>query len=96
MNAATPLYYEMAVESAYPIAEGTVTAVLTSVQNAFVFVFLLALQLAPSLSTAWLNWAVVGACAAAFAMVVPLAEQQRRLAVDAGAAIVGADARERV
>ncbi len=39
-NGTTPVYFEMAVEASYPIAEGTVTLTITWLFNLFGFVFL--------------------------------------------------------
>ncbi len=82
-NATTPLYYELAVEATYPIAEGLTTAALTLLNNVGVFLFLLVTQLFPNIGTGWMNWCVVGAAAAAIALVIPLKEEQRRIMVDA-------------
>ena len=38
----------------------------------------------PSIGTAWMNWAVAGACAVVCVMLLPLREPRRRLAVDGG------------
>ena len=81
-NAATPLYYELAVEATYPVAEGLTTAAITLVQNLFCFLFLLVPQTLPALGTQWMNWAVVGACAVGLLAVLPLNEPRRRLAID--------------
>ena len=44
-NAAIPLYYEITVEAAYPIAEGLVTLTITWLMNmcglVFLFVFMI-------------------------------------------------------
>lgn len=90
INAAIPLYYELAVEATYPIAEGLTTTSLTLLQNLPAGVFLL-MPLLPGLGTPggaltqWMNWALVGACVVATLAVLPLEEPCRRLAVDAPA-----------
>ena len=88
INAAIPLYYELAVEATYPVAEGLTTTSLTLLQNLPAGVFLL-MPLLPGLGTPggaltqWMNWALVGACVVATLAVLPLEEPCRRLAVDA-------------
>ena len=87
-NAVVPLYYELAVEATYPVAEGLTTTSLTLLQNLPAGVFLL-MPLLPGLGTPggaltqWMNWALVGACVVATLAVLPLEEPCRRLAVDA-------------
>ena len=88
INAAIPLYYELAVEATYPIAEGLTTTGLTVLQNLPAGAFLL-MPMLPGLGTPggaltqWMNWALVGACIVATLAVLPLEEPSRRLAVDA-------------
>ena len=82
VNAAIPLYFELAVEATYPVAEGLTTTGITLLQNAPCLAFLM-LPMVPGLGTKWMNWALVGACFVATLVVVPLAEPSRRLAVDA-------------
>ena len=40
INGGTPVYYEIAVEASYPIAEGIVTLTITWLMNLFGLVFL--------------------------------------------------------
>ena len=84
-NAATPIYYELAVEATYPVAEGLTTTAITLVQNGFCFAFLLVPEMLPQLGTTWMSWAVTGACTLSLLMLLPLAEPRRRLAVDTAA-----------
>eukprot|EP00811_Abedinium_folium_P032360 NODE_5410_length_1773_cov_21.648238.p1 GENE.NODE_5410_length_1773_cov_21.648238~~NODE_5410_length_1773_cov_21.648238.p1 ORF type:complete len:490 (+),score=72.85 NODE_5410_length_1773_cov_21.648238:116-1585(+) len=82
-NGGVPLFYELAVEAAYPTAEGVTTCVLTTLNNLAVWAFLL-LQAVPNIGTAWMNYA----CCLAYALSLPLLllvhEPRRRLAVDMG------------
>ena len=39
-----PLFYELSVESTYPIAEGVTTGLLTIINNSFTVIFLLVLM----------------------------------------------------
>ena len=82
VNAAMPLYFELAVEATYPVAEGLTTTSMTIVQNAPAALFLV-LPMLPGLGTGWASWAVVGACAFATLVVLPLREPGSRRAVDA-------------
>lgn len=91
INAAIPLYFELAVEATYPIAEGMTTTALTLQQNGWAALFLLT-PMIPGLGTKWMNWALVGACAVAMMAVLPLEEPRRRLAVDGSDAVGVADA----
>ena len=81
-NAATPLYFEMAAEATYPVAEGLTTSAITLIQNLFAFVVLAGPEFLPGVGIAWINWAVVCACILGGLMILPLSERQRRLAVD--------------
>ena len=81
VNAAIPLYFELAVEATYPVAEGLTTTSFTVLMNLLVGLFL-ALPSLPTVGTAWMNWALVGACALATLSVLPLSVLHNRLAVD--------------
>ena len=81
VNAAAPLFYEAAVEAAFPIAEGLVTTVLTVSMNIAVLVFLL-VPCVPHGGTQWMNWTLALACALALLIVCPLSEPRKRLQVD--------------
>lgn len=72
-----------------PLSEGVVTCVLTLVNNVACFAFLLAEDL-PGIGTAWMSWALAAACAAGFVLLLPVHEEQRRLAFDIGEDTVGA------
>ena len=52
VNAAIPLFFELAVEGTYPIAEGLTTTGLTVLQNAPAGLFLV-LPMVPGLGTKW-------------------------------------------
>ena len=81
VNAAVPLFYECAVEAAYPIAEGLVTTVLTVSMNVAALLFLL-VPYVPNLGTQWMNWTLAASCLVAVHVVCPLAEPRRRLQID--------------
>lgn len=76
-----PIYYEMGVESAYPVAESLTTCALTSVNNIWVFVFLL-VPMIPNIGTAWMNWSVAGGCIFALLFILPFSSRYGRFAED--------------
>lgn len=80
-QASVPLFYEMAVEETYPIAEGLTTGVLTLLNNIGCLVFLAA-QNIPGIGTSWMNWACVGACALPLVVLARVSEHRRRLEFD--------------
>ena len=83
VNAAIPLFFEFAVEAAFPVAEGLTTTALTLGMNLPTGAFLLIPTLFPTIGVQWMLWALVGACALATVLVLPLVEPSERLRVDA-------------
>ncbi|EDQ87390.1 uncharacterized protein MONBRDRAFT_27200 [Monosiga brevicollis MX1] len=83
VNASMPLFFEIAVEVAYPISEATTTTMLTTMNNVFCLVFLLMPDV-PHLGNAWVNWTLVGACLTAGLLMTGFRENYRRLTIDAG------------
>ena len=84
-NAVTPLFYELAVEATYPVAEGLTTAALTLLQNVACGLFLLQPSLLPGLDGRVLTFVLVAACMASSLVLLPLREPRSRLAIDAEA-----------
>merc|ERR1712096_497350 len=82
-NAMIPLFFEMAVEAAYPIAEGLTTNVLTVLSNIASLSFL-GVQSVPGIGTQWMNWACAGACFLPIVFMARLRERRHRLAFDQG------------
>ena len=89
VNSTAPLYYELAVEACYPIAEGLTTSILTVAMNVVVLGFL-AVQAVPDVGTAWMNPTVAVAAVAALLVLLPVPEHRARLALDTGHAAVPA------
>jgi MFS transporter, FLVCR family, disrupted in renal carcinoma protein 2 len=81
INSTIPLFFELAVETAYPVAEGLSGGVLALMNNVFCLLFLL-VAMVPGLGTAWMNWAVVAAALIGFGLMVPFREDYKRLRVD--------------
>ncbi|XP_078324118.1 solute carrier family 49 member 4 homolog isoform X2 [Crassostrea virginica] len=81
LNASVPLYYEMACEVTYPVAEGITNFVLTLVNNIGGLLFLL-ISMIPHLGTAWENWACLGAIVSCIPVLFLIKENYNRLEVD--------------
>ncbi|XP_066283698.1 solute carrier family 49 member 4 homolog [Branchiostoma lanceolatum] len=78
-----PLFFELGVESTYPIAEGVTTCVLTWVNNFFGLLLLLVMMI-PRIGTDWMGWATLGSGAAVLPLMLLFRERYGRLAVDTG------------
>ena len=55
INGAIPLFFELAVESSYPVAEGINTGFMTFSNHVYCLIFL-TLPLIPNVGTRWMNW----------------------------------------
>lgn len=83
INCTIPLFFEMGVESVFPVAEGLTTTTLTTMNSVGCFLFLAVLSLpGAARSSAWMNWACAAACAVAFAVILPLSEKRTRSTLD--------------
>ena len=65
---AAPMYYELAVDAVYPVAEGLTTTVLTVFNNVGCFIFMI-LPIAGVAIGDWVNYFVGGACLLAVIML---------------------------
>lgn len=81
LNGSIPLFYEIAVESMYPIAEGTTTCLLTVFNNIGCLLFLFA-PMIPGIGNVWANWTLVAACLAGFLLLIPFREVKARTKFD--------------
>ncbi|XP_077993120.1 solute carrier family 49 member 4 homolog [Glandiceps talaboti] len=81
INGAIPLFYEAAVESTYPIAEGITTITMTWLNNLFGLIFF-AILMIPSTGTSWMNWCMMGAIGISFPLLLLFREKYNRLSVD--------------
>jgi len=76
-----PLFFEMAVEMAYPVNEGLVGGFLTGVYNLigimFLFIFFI-----PNIGFVWINYVLVGSTALAIPAVMMIKESYNRSNVD--------------
>ena len=84
-GACFPIFYEMGVEAAFPIAEGLSMGVLTCGMNVFALIFLAIPLVLPM--GAWLNWAMVASCAYGLLSVVLFREDYNRTDIDEGRAM---------
>ncbi|XP_062521351.1 solute carrier family 49 member 4 homolog [Corticium candelabrum] len=84
INGAIPLFYELAVESTYPIAEGTTTGILTMMNNLGCLIFLLMpmfRELKNSMDK-WMNPAMAAACSVCIPIMLLFRAQYQRLLID--------------
>ncbi|XP_062521350.1 solute carrier family 49 member 4-like isoform X2 [Corticium candelabrum] len=84
INGAVPLFYELAVESTYPIAEGTTTGILTMMSNLGCVIFLLMpmfSQLKNSMDK-WMNPSMAAACLVCIPIMLLFRAQYQRLSID--------------
>jgi len=82
INGTIPLFYELAVETTFPIAEGSTTGCLVLVQNLIQSMYLGVPV--DTLGTAWMNWALAGILPAAILAFIPFEEVYKRRMVDDG------------
>eukprot|EP00118_Oscarella_pearsei_P010739 m.67741 g.67741 ORF g.67741 m.67741 type:complete len:95 (+) comp35468_c0_seq18:1926-2210(+) len=84
MNGSIPLFYELAVERTYPIAEGTTTGVMTLMNNVAALVFLLLpmIKVLERDVRYWMNPAIAGSCFICIPLMVLFKERYKRLSVD--------------
>lgn len=82
INGSIPLFYELTIETTYPIAEGIPMAVVTTSNHLACLLFLAALMI-PGIGTIWMNWCMVGICAGCIPLLLLFKEKYTRLEVDA-------------
>eukprot|EP00039_Didymoeca_costata_P010019 m.133926 g.133926 ORF g.133926 m.133926 type:complete len:460 (+) comp14681_c0_seq2:192-1571(+) len=85
LNGTKPLFYEVAVEATYPVAEGSTTCLLTTMNNlgCLIFLFLPNVQLLKKYPS-WANWSLTAACVFGFLSLIPFKERYKRQSVDLG------------
>lgn len=81
INGSLPLFFELAVESSYPVAEGINTGAMTFLKNIIGVIFL-SLPLIPNVGTSWMNWFLVATCALCIPIMIIFKEQYKRLEID--------------
>ncbi|CAC5362491.1 DIRC2 [Mytilus coruscus] len=81
LGSTSPLYFEMACEASYPVAEGVTNLVLTLLNNIGGLVFLIVLMV-PNIGSEWENWCLIGAIASCIPVLAFLKERYNRLEID--------------
>lgn len=81
LNGAIPLYFELAMETTYPITETMTSGIMNLTYNIIPLFFLLVF-LIPNVGLGWMNWVMFGSVVASFPMLLTFKEQYNRLSVD--------------
>ncbi|XP_052254258.1 solute carrier family 49 member 4-like isoform X2 [Dreissena polymorpha] len=81
LEASSPLFFEMACEVTYPIAEGITNLVLTLVNSIAGLLFLF-VQLIPNIGTMWENWCLLGGIFVGIPVLFLYRESYNRLDID--------------
>ncbi|OWF43790.1 Disrupted in renal carcinoma protein 2-like [Mizuhopecten yessoensis] len=83
VNASPPLFFEMACENAYPVAEGITNFALTLLFNIAGLIFL-AIQMVPNIGTIWENWVLLGSIVVSIPVLLSMHDTYNRLNMDEG------------
>eukprot|EP00094_Tigriopus_californicus_P004238 TCALIF_04084-PA protein Name:"Similar to dirc2 Disrupted in renal carcinoma protein 2 homolog (Xenopus laevis)" AED:0.03 eAED:0.03 QI:0/0/0/1/1/1/2/0/472 len=81
--ATNPLFFEYAVDLAYPISEGLVATFLTAFNN-LIGMFFLGVFFIPNIKFTWMNYVLVGSSLISIPLVLLTKGNFRRMAVDDG------------
>ncbi|CAG2196757.1 DIRC2 [Mytilus edulis] len=81
LQAASPLYFEMACEVCYPVSEGLTNVLLTTMCNVGSFIFLL-LQMIPSIGTDWENWCLLSVICVCIPLMFMFKDSYNRSIID--------------
>uniref|UniRef100_UPI0037E8E779 solute carrier family 49 member 4 n=1 Tax=Semicossyphus pulcher TaxID=241346 RepID=UPI0037E8E779 len=81
MNSSVPIFFELFIETVYPVPEGITCGVVTFLANLFcgVLLFLLTFY---STDPTWVNWCLAGACVFSLIIVLMFRESYDRLYLD--------------
>ena len=81
LYATIPLFYELAVETAYPVGEGSVSFLIVLLQNLMQSIFLF--LPVSRLGTGWMVWSIVGVILfSILIMLIFFVEEKRRTRED--------------
>jgi len=80
-NGTTPLLFEMAIETVYPIGEALTSVMLLKGGNVIYLIFCI-LFMFPGTSTAWMNWSTVFSCGICVPGLVIYKAKFKRLDLD--------------
>lgn len=81
INGGIPLFFEIACEASYPVAEGVTGGLLTLLNNIVGICFLCVL-LIPNIGRTWMNEALLGSAAVALPLLIIYPERYRRTDLD--------------
>ena len=81
VNGTIPLFFELGVESTYPIAEGITSGCLTFSNNFLQIIFYI-FPMIPNFGMAWVNWCTFIACGACIPLLCVWREKYYRSEVD--------------
>ncbi|KAE8581663.1 hypothetical protein XENTR_v10024885 [Xenopus tropicalis] len=81
LSGTVPIFFEMFVETVYPIPEGITCGVVTFLSNLFMGVLLLFLTLYQT-NLSWLNWCLTGSCFLSLLFIACFRESYDRLYLD--------------
>ncbi len=79
--APAPVFFELAAEINYPVAEGTSHGFITWLCNLIGMVFLLVVMV-PSINTSWINWSLIGSLVVSIPLMCFFRENYSRLDID--------------
>lgn len=84
VNGTIPLFYELAVESTYPVAEGTTAGILTLMNNLGCLIFLLMPMFSKLKNTMhdWMNPTMAASCFVCIPVMLLFKARYRRLSID--------------
>ncbi|XP_033109466.1 solute carrier family 49 member 4-like [Anneissia japonica] len=81
VSSSVPVYFELMVETAYPVGEGTTTMFQAILNNLVALIFLF-IPMIPNLGVLWMNWAMFGACFICIPLLIVFKENYQRLKMD--------------
>ncbi|KAM4698521.1 solute carrier family 49 member 4 [Rhinophrynus dorsalis] len=81
LNGTVPIFFELFVETVYPIPEGITCGVVTFLSNMFMGVLLLFLTFYHN-DVSWLNWCLTGSCMLSLLFILCFRESYDRLYLD--------------
>lgn len=81
INSSVPIFFELFIETVYPVPEGITCGVVTFLQNLFMGLLLVFLSFYCS-DLSWLNWCLTGSCLFSLVLILFFRESYDRLYVD--------------
>ncbi|XP_075887121.1 solute carrier family 49 member 4 [Nelusetta ayraudi] len=81
INSSVPIFFELFIETVYPVPEGITCGVVTFLQNLFMGLLLVFLSFYCS-DLSWLNWCLTGSCLFSLVLILFFRESYDRLYLD--------------